>query len=253
MSVDIGRFSLNKDIKLSCNALKIIACICMLIDHVGYGIVHAYLLAHKMDLDPEVYVRLGTVYEVMKGIGRIAFPIFAFFVVEGFMRTRSVLRYALRLAIFSAISELPFDLGLFDTFIKEDHQNILLTFLIAILMLSLIRYTEEKIPGLSIFVRCLVIVCIVAAFSELSVLLSTDYSWKCMLLTAVLYLARSTGPFRLIAGAAAVSWEKYAPASFVLLYFYDPSVKPRFKYAFYAFYPLHLTVIGLIGYFIIGY
>jgi hypothetical protein len=114
-------------------------------------------------------------------------------------------------------------------------------------MLMVLRFIENNVSGLSSFVVYLTYVCAVIGFADLAYLLKADYSWKCMLLVAVLYLARNEGPFRLIAGAASVAWEKYAPTSFILLYFYDPDIRPRFKYAFYVFYPLHLTVIYLIG------
>ena len=252
METNKSNFRLN-NIRLSCNVLKIAACIFMLIDHVGYGIVHRYMLVHAMDMLPDDYLKLNNIYEICSGIGRLAFPIFTFFLVEGFLRTRNVYKYAARLAVFAVVSELPFDMGLFGVTFKFDHQNIILTFLVALIMLIVIRYIENNVMGLSSFVVTFACICTVIAFGQLSVYLHTDYSWKCMMLAAVLYFTRSDSNLKLLCGAAASSWEKYAPASFVLLYFYDPSVKPRFKYAFYAFYPLHLTVIGLIGYFIIGY
>ena len=227
--------------------LKIIACVIMAVDHFGYGIFHNYMKVHTMDLLPEAYTNLNRAYETCHGIGRLAFPIFCFFIVEGFIRTRNVYKYALRLAIFAIISELPFDLGLYGTMFYWKHQNIILTFFIAIVMLMVLRFTENNVSGLSSFVVYLTYVCAVIGFADLAYLLKADYSWKCMLLVAVLYLARNEGPFRLIAGAASVAWEKYAPTSFILLYFYDPDIRPRFKYAFYVFYPLHLTVIYLIG------
>ena len=132
------------DIRLSCNVLKLFACIVMLIDHVAFGIIHNYMIAHAMDVLPETYTTLQNVYNVLDGVGRLAFPIFAFFIVEGFMRTRNVARYAARLGIFAVASEIPFDLGLFGKPFKWDHQNIILTFFIALLMLIVIRYLDEN-------------------------------------------------------------------------------------------------------------
>ncbi len=235
---------LNK-FKLSCNSLKIIACVLMFIDHVGYGLIHNYLKARGMDLMPVVYTNLQDAYEFCKGVGRLAFPIFCFFLVEGFLKTSNVKKYALRLGIFALVSEVCFDLGLFGEAFHFDHQNVILSFFLALIMLIVIRYLENNVLGLSEFVRQLAIICTVAAFADIAFLLKTDYSWKCMLLAAVLYCFRNTGIFRLVAGAAVMSWEKYAPISFLLLYFYDPAQKPRFKYAFYIFYPLHLLLIGL--------
>ncbi len=235
------------DIHLSCNVLKFIACVIMFIDHVAYGIIHNYMIAHAMDIMPETYTTLQDLYNFLDGVGRLAFPIFCFFIVEGFIRTRSVAKYALRLGLFAIVSEIPFDLGLYGVMFKWDHQNIILTFFIALIMLAVIRYLEENVAGLSRPVIVLAIISAVIGFADAAYLIPRDYSWKCMLLVAVLYLARNTGAFRLIAGAASVSWEKYAPISFVLLYFYDPSVKPKYKYAFYVFYPLHLILLYFVG------
>ncbi len=223
--------------------LKLIACIVMAIDHFGYGILHNYMIAHAMDVAPEVYTRLNKAYEVCHGIGRIAFPIFTFFIVEGFFRTRNVYKYALRLGIFAVISEIPFDLGLYGVMFKWDHQNIILTFFIALVMLLCIRFLEKNVMGLSEPVVYFTYICAVIAFADAAYLLSADYSWKCMLLVAVLYFTRKYAPFNLIAGAAATSWEKYGPISFLLLYLYDPEIRPKHKYAFYVFYPLHLMIL----------
>ena len=239
-------------IRLSCTMLKIIACIAMLTDHVGYGIIRYYYRFHSDDIMPETFKAYNRAYDICNGIGRVAFPIFAFFLVEGFMRTRSVAKYALRLLIFALISEVPFDLGLFKDVTYDDHQNIMITFFIAIIMLSVIKYLTENSLGLSRPVLVLAVICTVIAFSDISVILKCDYSWKCMLLVSVLYLTRTLGSFRLVAGSAATSWEQYAPIAFVLLYFYDPEQPPKYKYAFYVFYPLHLLVIYALSRLIVG-
>ena len=219
----------------------------MLIDHSAYGILHRFLIIRGMDLSPVTYKRLNTLYDVCRGIGRLAFPIFCFFLVEGFLRTRNVKKYAFRLAVFAVISEIPFDLGLFGEVFHWDHQNILITFFIAILMLSTIRYLEQNVFGLSKPVLYLTLACAVIAFGDVAYLLKTDYSWKCMLLAAVLYFLRKEGALRLLAGAVASCWEKFAPLSFLMLYFYDPGIRPRFKYAFYLFYPLNFILVWLIA------
>ena len=237
----------NNKIRLSCNALKFIACFFMFIDHFGYGVLHNYMIAHAMDISPDEYRTVNTIYEICRGMGRIAFPIFAFFLVEGFIRTRSIPKYTGRLAVFAVLSEIPFDLGLYGVPFRWEHQNVILTFLIAIIMLTVIRYLENNIRGLSSPVIYFTCICAAIAFADVAYLLKTDYSWKCILLVTVLYFAKNTGAFRYLAGAAATCWEKYAPLSFVLLYFYDPDKRPRYKYAFYLFYPLHLLLIYFIA------
>lgn len=245
--MDTNTFLTDKRIRLSCNTLKLIACILMFIDHFGYGVLHNYMIAHAMDILPDDYKMLNTAYTICRGVGRLAFPIFCFFIVEGFIRTHNVVKYIGRLAVFALLSEIPFDLGLYGVPFRWEHQNVILTFLIALIMLVVIKYLENNIWGLSSTLIYFTCVCAVIAFADVAFLLNTDYSWKCMILAAVLYFARSTGPFRFIAGAAATCWEKYAPISFLLLYFYDPEIRPRHKYAFYLFYPLHLTAIYLFA------
>ena len=76
---------------LSGSALKVIAMISMVIDHIAL-----YLMEH------------GTLlYETMRCIGRIAFPVFAFLIAEGFIHTRSRYRYFFTLLGFAVISEIP--------------------------------------------------------------------------------------------------------------------------------------------------
>ena len=234
-------------IRLSCNVLKTLACIFMFIDHCGYGIIHNYMIVHAMDILPEQYKTLNTLYETCRGIGRLAFPIFCFFLVEGFIRTRDVKKYALRLLVLAIITEIPFDLGLYGVTFKWDHQNIIITFFIALVMLALIKYITENFLGISKPLMCLTHICTVIAFGDLAYLARADYSWKCILLVAVLYYLRSFETLRLLVGGAVVSWKNFAPVSFVLLYFYDPSIRPKHKYAFYLFYPLNFLIVYLLA------
>ena len=76
---------------LSGSALKVIAVLSMVADHSAY-----YLMEH------------GTLlYEVMRCFGRIAFPVFAFLIAEGFRYTRNRMKYFLLLLGFAVVSEVP--------------------------------------------------------------------------------------------------------------------------------------------------
>lgn len=95
---------------LSQEMLKGIACVTMVLDHIGAVFVPGYTL---------------------RIIGRISFPIFCFLLAEGAPRTRSPGRYALRLGLSALLSELPFDM-LFYGGIDWRHQSVMVTLLIGL-------------------------------------------------------------------------------------------------------------------------
>lgn len=77
-------------------------------------------------------------------IGRISFPIFAFMIVEGYFRTKSLKKYVWRLLIFAVISEIPFNLAMGSSIFYPIHQNVLWSFLIAIGLIWLNEKAKEK-------------------------------------------------------------------------------------------------------------
>ena len=79
----------------------------------------------------------------MTCVGRLAFPIFAFLVAEGFVRTRSRARYARRLLIFAIVSEVPFDLLAAGRLVYPLRQNVLWTFLIALGCMQLLEWAKS--------------------------------------------------------------------------------------------------------------
>lgn len=92
---------------LNGTALKWIAVLTMLIDHTTVCFLertqgpNGWMLASSSEL----WYRLD---RVGRAVGRQAFPIFAFFIVEGYCHTRSRGKYLARLSAFAVISELPF-------------------------------------------------------------------------------------------------------------------------------------------------
>jgi hypothetical protein len=91
--------------RLSSNALKLTACVCMAVDHIGI-------------------VFMDNNY-IMRAVGRLAFPVFAFLLVQGLLRTSDVRRYLLRLGIFAVVSEIPFDLAMHDTMVSGGSEHII--------------------------------------------------------------------------------------------------------------------------------
>ena len=86
-------------------------------------------------------------------IGRLAYPIFAFLLVEGYFHTRNLKRYALRLLLFAVISEIPFNLMYSSGIIYPFHQNVIWTLLIGLWMIHLNEKAKSKTSIIAALVR----------------------------------------------------------------------------------------------------
>ena len=178
-------------------------------------------------------------------------PIFAFFIAEGYSYTHDRKRYLLRLGIFALISELPFDFA-FDRGITLTHQNIMLTFFLAVLALLLwdrITQAEGKTPVLKILAGCIVIMII----SILATLLCSDYSFFGILSVWIFYLLRKKAHWlRSLCGVGflavtqTVGYHLGIGLSLIPLLLYNGKKGKGLKWLFYVFYPGHLLVLFLI-------
>ena len=224
---------------LSGTALKRIACLSMLIDHIG-----AALLENGLFRQNAVWqggIRLDF---VMRMAGRLAFPIFCFLLVEGFVHTRDVKKYVRRLFLFALISEVPFDLAFFRTPFALDHQNVYWTLALGVLAMAGLKHFEK--PDGSASWKGL----LCAAGCTLAALLAcTDYDGIGVLIICALYLTRGDRKRQCIVGAVLFAWELTAPLAFVLVWFYNGqrgACSPLQKKAFYWFYPVHLSVLAAV-------
>ena len=135
-----------KKIGISGSTLKMIAVITMLIDHVAAGVLGRYLTMYALDSTPGAidYNTLWIIYEVMRGIGRVAFPIYCFLLVEGFTHTKSVGKYSLRLLLFAFVSEVPFDLLFNGKVVDLSYQNVFFTLWIGLLVMWGFQWVELR-------------------------------------------------------------------------------------------------------------
>lgn len=218
--------------------LKGIAAALMLTDHVG-----AILL-------PEVLV--------LRCVGRLAFPIFAFFIAEGYAHTRDFGRYFRRLAILAVVSEIPFNLengAVFDL----TRQNVLFTFCLALLTLRGLEALGRE-RGFGRWAGCGLVLAAGFAAGEL---LRTDYGGWGVVTVALLYLCRD-GKYAklwLLLAMAAVNGlgmgsltmpvfggempiQIFAVAALPVIWLYNGQAGPKgLRRAFYVFYPAHLLVL----------
>lgn len=117
--------------------LKWIAIVTMLIDHIGAFLLEPAIVTGLVSSE---FRGLNT---VLRLIGRLAFPLFTFLLVEGFTHTRNVKKYLIQLGIFALISGIPFDLANGGVFFDFTYQNIFFTLFIGLLVISLFNQFEE--------------------------------------------------------------------------------------------------------------
>ncbi|MDE7242914.1 MAG: conjugal transfer protein TraX [Oscillospiraceae bacterium] len=111
-----------------------------------FGITAAvlHILAMGLMLCDHMWAALYPSLEWLTCVGRIAFPIFAFLLVEGYFHTHDLRRYIRRLLIGAVISEVPFNLLYSGSVIYPFHQNVLWTFFIALLLIHLIENIRKR-------------------------------------------------------------------------------------------------------------
>lgn len=229
----------------------------MLIDHVGAGILGRCIIeagiaqafydeqwaAQNADL-LSANGALLTAYWVFRMIGRIAFPIYCFLLVEGLTYTSNVKRYAVRLALFSLISEVPFDMAFSGTVLEFEYQNVFFTLLIGLLVMWAYRTVEERETWKPV-VKAVLDIAAVAAGMAAADFLRTDYGAIGIVCIMALYIFRKNKKHQILAGCIGFSWEITAPIAFFPIAFYNGKRGFHIKYFFYAFYPLHLLIIWL--------
>lgn len=237
--------------------LKWIAMIAMVIDHVAFALV---------DYDT-------VLYDIMRGIGRLAFPIFCFVIVEGFIHTRSREKYMRNLLLFALISEIPFNLVIAGTLIYIDYQNTLFTLAFGLAAVWLIeRNSGNKYLQVLYVAMCMIISqMFLCDYSFMGVLLIVifyvfRYDHKKMFITAAIWMFFGVG-LTAVADNIMLYPDSISQAladapgyiieygtdeilgviSFIFIGLYNGERGKSFnKYFFYIFYPLHLTVIGII-------
>ena len=231
---------------LSGTALKYIACITMLIDHIGASCIEAGVLLPALAAGAASCggIPVSTLLaadSVLRYIGRLAFPIYCFLLVEGFLHTHDLKKYALRMLGFALISEWPFDWAFFSG-VYWGHQNVYFTLLLGLLaMKALDTYqTPEGMPALKGILGAAT--CFLAA-----ALLHCDYDVLGLALILALYMTRKDKRAQCIAGAVFSLFEPVAPLAFGLVWFYSGERGGSSKleqWAFYWFYPVHLSVLA---------
>ena len=195
---------------------------------------------------------------VLRCIGRLAFPLFAFMAVEGYLHTRSLKKYLLRLLMLAVISEIPFDLLVSGSVFDPMHQNVIWTI---ILGLCCIRSFENISADLKKMLSAVVIIASLAA----AIIASVDYSSAGVLTLLAFYAFRGNTVrcrlmqllslafinLALLGGIEfAFPYQALAVLSLPIIWLYDGSQGPHngfIKAANYLFYPAHMLILALFS------
>lgn len=125
---------------LSGSWLKVLAMLTMLIDHLGAF----YFICNPQFFQPLITIghHHVTLYFLIRLVGRMAFPIFAFLIVEGFLHTRDRVKYGRNLLLFAFLSEVPWNLVHSGTW-HYGSQNVMFTLFLGFLGLCAIEYYRK--------------------------------------------------------------------------------------------------------------
>ena len=225
---------------LSGSTLKIIALIIMLIDHIGAVIVVRTMSTPGFDHD-----FWNSLYWPLRYIGRLAFPIFCFLLVEGFCHTSNVKKYFSGMVLFAIISEIPFDLALTGNLVDFRFQNVFWELAVGILAMIALRYIEKN--EFTYVLQIVLRLAVIAVFALGAEALQFDYGMYGIISIVALYVFRYNKLPQLLVGAVSFCWEQVAPLAFLLIALYNGKRGRKIKYAFYIFYPAHLLLLYIIA------
>ena len=236
---------------LTSNMLRGLACIFMLSDHLWATLVP------------------GNMW--MTYLGRLAFPIFAFQIAEGFVHTKNFRKYALRLLGFALISEIPFNYFYSSRFFNPYHQNVLFTLLLGLMAIKVIDNIKKNHTPKDIALSALWLLLITIA----SVIGFVDYGLNGVLMVVLFYVCRDFPfawlgqlvgmlcinifffegqviPTEIFGNYVEIPTQAFAVFALIPIWLYGGRKGMSNKvmqYGFYAFYPVHMIVLYLIKYF----
>ena len=146
--------------------LKYLAFMSMLIDHVNNALITPILEGEGFLL------HLSNIFSIL---GRIAFPIFVFFIVEGFLKTSNRKKYLITLLIFGVISEVPFDMFTSRTYFEPYWNNMMFTLALCIITIWAIDSLKEKIDKKIFWYAVSIIIVVIFCFLAMKLNLDYDY------------------------------------------------------------------------------
>ena len=238
---------------ITADGLKMFACIAMLIQTIGIAVIEKGLihldqytqdsLNQAMAQDSRLMTLAG-IGSIMQLIGGMAIPVFTFLLVEGFRNTSDYKKYLLLMVLTAVISEIPYDLAVGGKIMDWSSQNAMVTMSICLIMLKCLDIFKDGSGFTGGLVRMLIVLAAVIWVS----LFRAEYGLCMVLLTAVFYVFYTQNILKTVLGCIISLMYITGPLSFYGIWCYNGERKDRInKYVYYAFYPVHLLVLGVIA------
>lgn len=234
------------------NGLKNFACAVLFLQSVGIiilekGIIHLEQytqesLSIEMAKNQGLMTLAGTA-SVLQLLGGLAIPVFAFLLVEGFYHTSDYKNYLIAVCLTAVISEIPYDFAMSGKLFDLSQQNAMTGTAISLLMLYFLKMTKKQKRGKNLL-QLFIVLCGVLWVT----ILRSEYGLCMILLTAVFYIFYTRNILKTVFGALISLLYVTGPLSFYGIWCYNEERKKTVsKYIYYAFYPIHLWILGVIA------
>lgn len=233
----------------------------------GITSFHLHILAMALMLSDHMWATLFPQQEWMTCIGRLAFPIFAFMIVEGYFHTSDIRRYLGRMFIFALISEVPFDLIYGSSIFYPFHQNVLWTFLIGLISIHICEKVKTRgrwwLTGAAVLAAAVIdyavgTVTMVDYFGAGVLTVMTFYVFRkrtwwgflgqlvCLAYLNISLLGSYFYPVTIGGFEFKIMQQGFALFALIPIWLYKGAQgyhSKAFQYICYAFYPVHLVVL----------
>ena len=209
----------------------------MLIDHINKALIWP-----NLDGVDGLSI-LSSIFDV---IGRIAFPLFSFFIVEGFFKTHSRKKYLLNLLFFAVISEVPYDMFSSKVFLEFRLNNVLFSLALSLIFIWILdefrNKFEDKIRKWWKFISIPLLIVMYFA----STFVSGDYDFHAILTAFFFYIFYNKPVTSAVLAYLSIIKEVWSILGFGLTIMYNGEKGKQNKIFNYLFYPVHLLILGLL-------
>lgn len=238
--------------------------------HFSISAAMLHILAMALMLMDHLWATLFPAQEWLTCAGRLAFPIFAFMIVEGYFHTHNFKKYALRLLLFAVLSEVPFDLMYGGTWFYPVHQNVIWTLLMGLIGIHLMENVRKKRKTPMYLLTAVVVVAVGAVLGTVCMV---DYYGAGVLTVFIFYFFRKRKWWCLLGQILALYWvnvellggllyplrlfgmdfeicqQGFALLALLPIWLYRGQQgchSKLFQYICYAFYPVHMLILVMV-------